>query len=816
MLALFSGILIAVLLYQQASLRIWTLVCGGCLLLLSALSHLSFPSLIGIWTLFFLVAILFNFRGLRRKLISQHLLPIYKRLMPHLSDTEAQALDAGTVGFEAEIFRGHINWAQHFNTPLAQLSAAEQAFIDGPVAQLCAQIDDWQICHVERDLPATLWEALKTLGFFGLIIPTQYGGKGFSALAHSEILLRLYSRSTAVATTVAVPNSLGPAELLLHYGTTEQKDTYLPRLAAGVELPCFALTGPEAGSDAGAIPDYGVVGYGQWQGAAVLGIKLNWRKRYITLAPVATVLGLAFKLFDPEHLLSSQTDRGICCALIPVTTPGIHIGRRHIPLDIPFQNGPTEGVDVFIPLSCLIGGEAMIGHGWRMLVECLSVGRAITLPTSAIAATKLCASTSGAYARIRRQFNMAIGFFEGIQAPLARLAANAYWLDATRHGVLSAIDRGEKPAVVSAMIKYHATEAGRLAVCDAMDIHGGKGICLGPNNYLGRFYQGAPIAITVEGANILTRNMIIFGQGAIRCHPFVLAEYQAAQLPDRTASLKAFDRVLFSHIGYSLSNISRSLFLSLSDGYTARVKEHGAIKRYAQKIQRLSANFALAADAIMCCLGGELKRKEALSARLGDVFSLLYFCAATLKRFKAEASPSTDLPLLHYCCQDLLHRAATQLDALLKNLAPRWLAISLRCLIFPLGTSYSPPSDALQQQVAQLLLTPGECRDRICRGIDLTESPHNAIVLLNQTLAAVVANESLEKRLRQAIREGRVTGWLYPEQITAAAEQGLITRGEAQDLHRLNGLRAKVIDVDDFAVQRTEDRRQTTESGRLV
>lgn len=799
-MSLFVSLLVFItLLYRRASLRLFTLAVAIGLLLVSRLSQLSLAALIFWWTLFIAIGIVLHFRGLRRKLITRHLLLIYQRIMPRMSQTEKVAIDAGTVGFEGELFRGQIDWHKHFNTPLAVLTEAEQAFLDGPVDALCRQINDWDITHQHHDLPASMWDFLKTEGFFGLIIPTNYGGKGFSAFAHSEILLRIYSRSTTVATTVAVPNSLGPAELLLHYGTEAQKDYYLPRLARGEDLPCFALTGPEAGSDAGAIPDYGIVTEGEFEGETVLGIRLNWNKRYITLAPVATVLGLAFKLFDPDQRLSPQTERGITCALIPVQTPGVTIGRRHMPLAVPFQNGPTQGNDVFIPLSFIIGGEAMIGHGWRMLVECLSAGRAITLPTSAISASKMFVAVSGAYARIRRQFNTAIGNFEGIQEPLSRLASSAYLYDAARRLSLSAIDRGEKPAVVSAIMKYHATEAGRQAACDAMDIHGGKGICLGPNNYLGNFYQGAPIAITVEGANILTRNMIIFGQGAIRCHPYALAELQAAQLTDPKQSLALFDQALFSHLGYSLSNIARSLLLSLSCGHVAlKTPGQGLVKRYSQKITRLSANFALASDIIMLTVGAELKRKESLSARLGDVFSQLYLAAATLKLFVADGSPEEDRPLVQYSCDLLLHRGEEQLAALLKNLRPRLLGIALYGLIFPLGKQQPAPLDSLQQQVAHLTLAPNASRTRLTRGIDHSVDLQNPIHLLQTTLMAVIQSEATEKRVHQAIREGRISGWHYDEHIDAAANIGLITQDEAQSLRKLSELRQRVIAVDDF------------------
>lgn len=802
MMTLTVLILAGALFYFRASLLMWTSVLAVELLLWSKWGNASIFTLCFVWTLFLMFAIVFNFRGIRRKLITSHILPIYQRIMPRMSDTEKQAIDAGTVGFEAEIFQGKLDWQKYVNTPFAKLTDEEQAFVDNEVKQLCEMTDDWQITHELCDLPPEIWAFIKEKGFWGLMIPKKFGGKEFSALAHSEILMRLYSRSTTLASTVAVPNSLGPGELLLHYGTEDQKNYYLPRLARGEEIPCFALTSPVAGSDAGAITDYGIICRGEYEGKEVLGMRLNWNKRYITLAPVATVLGLAFKLYDPEKLLSDQVDRGITCALIPPHLPGVTIGRRHFPLNIPFQNGPTQGENVFVPLDFIIGGEAMIGQGWRMLMECLSAGRAITLPSSAIAQTKMFAHVCGAYGKIRRQFNLSIGQFEGIEEPLARIGASAYYLNAARMVALSAVDSGEKPAIVSAMMKYYSTEIGRQAACDAMDIHGGKGICLGPDNYLARFYQGAPIAITVEGANILTRNMIIFGQGAIRCHPYALKELQAAQITEPKQALKAFDRALFGHMGYTLSNMVRSFWLSLSDGWLAFVPTHGHARRYLQQITRLSSNFAFLADVAMLSVGAELKRKESLSARLADIMGYLYLAAATVRYFVETHQPEEDLPLLDYACQHLLSLTQARFDDLLREFPSRPLGLLLRIFILPkLWPTYHEPKDYLRHKISQILSAPSQARSRLIEGVDQCTAENNPNHLLQVALEAVLKNEATEKRLRQAVRDGQVIGFTLEEQWNDAVKKGVLTPMEAQECRETDILRMRIINVDNFDSQ---------------
>src|SRR5687768_12649263 len=561
----------------------------------------------------------------RRALISNHMLKIFRKILPQVSQTEQEALDAGTVWWDGELFSGRPDWDKLLAYPKPKLEAEEKAFLAGPVEQLCAMLDEWQITHELHDLPLHVWQFIKDNGFFGMIIPKQYGGLGFSALAHSEVVMKISSRSGTAAVTVMVPNSLGPSELLLQYGTEEQKSYYLPRLAKGLEVPCFGLTGPEAGSDASAIPDSAIICYGTFNGnEKVLGMRVTWEKRYITLGPVATLLGLAFKLHDPDGLLGGQKDLGITLALIPTDTPGVEIGRRHFPLDAAFQNGPNSGKDVFIPMEYVIGGIEGVGSGWRMLMNCLAVGRSISLPATSTGAAKLAARTTGAYGRVRVQFKMPIGFFEGVEEALARIGGHTYMMDAARMMTAGAVDLGEKPSVISAIVKYHLTERGRQVINDAMDVHGGKGICLGPGNYLGRNYQQTPIAITVEGANILTRSLIIFGQGAIRGHPYVLREIAAIAEPDEAKALHAFDEAFFGHAAFVASNKARALWMGLTRARFANVPATSETRRYYQQLTRFSSAFAFAADVSMFVLGGSLKRRERLSARLGDVLSQLY------------------------------------------------------------------------------------------------------------------------------------------------------------------------------------------------
>ena len=749
-------------------------------------------SLAGLWLL--------NVRPLRKALITRPFMKAYRRLLRPMSQTEREALEAGTVWWDGELFTGAPRWSKLLEARAPQLSAEEQAFLAGPCEELCRMLDDWNITHERGDLPPHVWAFIKSRGFFAMIIPKRYGGLEFSAYAHSCVLTKIASRSATASSTIAVPNSLGPAELLNHYGTQEQKDHYLPRLARGEEVPCFALTGPRAGSDAASIPDTGVVCRGAWQGREVLGMRLNFSKRYITLAPIATVVGLAFRLFDPEQLLGGPVDIGITCALIPRDTPGITIGRRHFPVNVPFQNGPIQGHDVFVPLDFIIGGTKMAGAGWRMLVEQLSVGRCISLPSNATGGAKAGVWASGAYARIRRQFNTPVGRFEGVEAVLARMAGLTYTMDAARSVTAGAIDGGEKPSVPSAMLKYHVTEMGRQVANDAMDVHGGKGICLGPKNYLARSYQAVPVAITVEGANLLTRNLIIFGQGAIRCHPFVLREMNAARDSDHARGVEEFDHALFGHIGFTISNAVRSLIMALTHARFTRSPVAGPTARYYQHIVRFSASFAFTVDVAMLTLGGYLKKKENLSARLGDVLSAMYLASMVLKHNENQGGPAEDLPLVEWACRNLLYHAQEQLHGFLRNFPNRMLAGAMRAIVFPRGRHYSAPSDRLGRQVAERLTQPSATRQRLGEYIYTTVEPGNPLGLLEEALQMALQMEPLEKRIRiEGVKAGRITALDLPGQIEQALAAGLISDPEAQALRAFDRKVMNLVHVDDFA-----------------
>ena len=796
--ALFVGVVLVVA-YRRISLRLSSCALGALLL-----AYWAFGSSPQWWKIAvsipYLLLLLLNIRPLRLRTVTRPFLRTYRRLLPSMSATEREALNAGTVWWDGELFTGGPNWQKLMSAKAPVLTATEQAFLDGPCEDLCAMLDDWDITHVRADLSPEVWSFIKSNGFFAMIIPRRYGGLEFSAYAHSCVLIKLASRSGVASSTIAVPNSLGPAELLLHYGTEEQKNYYLPRLARGEEVPCFALTGPRAGSDAASIPDTGIICRGTWQGAEIVGIRLNFSKRYITLAPIATVVGLAFRLFDPEHLMGDRADLGITCALIPRDTPGVTIGRRHFPLNVPFQNGPIQGHDVFVPIDAIIGGFAMAGQGWRMLVEQLSVGRCISLPSSATGAAQAAVYASAAYARVRRQFNMPIGRFEGIEQVLARMAARTYIMDAARSVTAGAIDGGEKPSVPSAMLKYHATEFGRMVGNDAMDVHGGKGICLGPKNYLGRGYQIVPVAITVEGANILTRSLIIFGQGAVRCHPFVLREMNAARNPDHDAGIAEFDRALMGHIGFAISNAARSAVMAFTFARFTRVPTAGPTMRYFQHVNRYSASFALATDIAMLALGGYLKKKESLSARLGDVLSAMYLASMVLKHHENQGRPAEDLPLVEWACRSLLYQAQEQLHAFLRNFPNRPLAALMRLLIFPRGLTYFAPSDRLGRGIADLIMNPTAGRERLSRYVYKTQASHNPLGLLQEALILSTMAEGLEKRIRvDGIKTGQVTALDLPGQISQALELGILSEAEAAVLRDYDAKVSNLINVDDFA-----------------
>src|SRR5690349_6036838 len=787
--------------YKRLSLLTFTATFTVLLGAYTLLGAASAPA--GVWKGFLWLMLaslwLLNVRPLRKALITRRFMKTYLKLLPSMSQTEREALEAGTVWWDGELFTGAPKWNKLLSAKPPQLSAEEQAFLDGPCEELCRMLDDWDITHKRGDMPPQVWDFLKAKGFFAMIISKKYGGLEFSAYAHSCVLAKIASRSATTSSTVAVPNSLGPAELLNHYGTEEQKNYYLPRLARGEEVPCFALTGPSAGSDAASLPDTGIVCRGMWQGREIVGLKLNFNKRYITLAPIATVVGLAFRMFDPDKLLGEKQDLGITCALIPRSTPGLSIGRRHFPLNVPFQNGPLSGKDVFVPLDFIIGGAKMAGQGWRMLVEQLSVGRCISLPSNATGGAKAGVFASGAYTRIRRQFNMSVGKFEGVEAVIARMVGYTYTMDAARSVTAGAIDGGEKPSVPSAMLKYHVTEMGRQVANDAMDVHGGKGIQLGPRNYLGRGYQVVPVAITVEGANILTRSLIIFGQGAVRCHPFVLKEMNAARNTDRRKGVDEFDSALFGHVGFTISNAVRSFVMALTLARFTHVPEVGDTKRYYQHIVRFSASFAFAVDVAMLTLGGYLKKKENLSARLGDVLSAMYLASMVLKHHENQGRPADDLPVVEWACRNQLYKAQEQLHDFLRNFPNRFLGWAMRALIFPGGRAYSAPSDRLGRTLADAVLAPSEVRDRVCRFVYRTLEPTNPLGLLQEALVLSQTAEPIEKRIRvDGVKTGKVTALDVPGQITQALAVGIISDTEAAMLRDYDRKVMELISVDDF------------------
>jgi acyl-CoA dehydrogenase len=751
------------------------------------------------------LAVLFGVRALRLRYVTAPLLDQFRRILPTMSDTEREALEAGTTWWEADLFTGRPDWKKFLSLPRPALTEEEQAFLDHEVSQLCDMIDDWESTQLWQGLSPQAWQFARDKGFLGMIIPKQYGGKQFSAYMHSQVVMKLSTRSSAAAVSVMVPNSLGPAELLLHYGTEAQKEHYLPRLAKGIDVPCFALTSPYAGSDAAAIPDVGVVCRGIHEGRETLGLLVSWDKRYITLGPIATVLGLAFRTVDPQHLLSPKEDLGISCALIPTDHEGVVIGRRHWPLNAVFQNGPTSGRDVFIPMEWVIGGSAQIGKGWSMLMECLAAGRAISLPSSNVGMAKLAVRGVSAYAAIRRQFRMPIGKFEGVQEALARMGGNLYMMDAARKLSALAVDLGEKPAVISAIVKYHVTERGREVVNDGMDILGGKGICMGPSNFLARAYQQVPIAITVEGANILTRCLIIFGQGAIRAHPYVLKEMQAARDDHRGQAVAAFDSAFFGHAGFVVRNAGRAFWYALTGGRLIAAPQAAAaeLHAYYRSVDRFSTAFALLSDMAMFTLGADLKRRESLSARLGDVLSQLYLVSATLKRFEDDGRPVTDLAYVEWSVQDALLKAQLALDGVLRNLPNRVIAGLLRALVFPFGLPHAAPADALGVRVAEAMQTAGKSRERLLADSFVQGEISDPVSCAEMAFALLPAVTAIEKRLRPLIHAGTLTPVpqslpAMQDWVTRAAMLGTINMEERRVMADFARFTEVAVHVDDF------------------
>ncbi|MES1925199.1 acyl-CoA dehydrogenase [Salinisphaera sp. T31B1] len=780
--------------YRGASLMTWSAAVIVYFALLALVGAIAWPGVIFATVVFVPLLVLFNVTALRRRWVSKPIFAGFKAVLPPMSETEREALEAGSTWWETEMFRGKPDWQYLLDFKRTRLTDEEQSFLDNETEQLCDLLDEWEITHELKDLPQAAWDHIREHRFFAMLIPKEHGGLGFSAVAQSTVVAKIASRSLTAAVTVMVPNSLGPGELLTHYGTKAQQEQWLPGLAQGTEIPCFGLTGPEVGSDAGALPDTGVVCRGTYNGEDVLGMKLTFSKRWITLAPVATVIGLAFKLYDPEGLLgdADKTDYGITCALIRADEPGVEIGRRHCPGA--FMNGPIYGKDVFVPLDAIIGGQDKAGGGWRMLVECLSAGRGISLPALSSAASKVSYRMTGAFGRIRRQFKLPVGKFEGVQEATARISGLNYKMEAARILTASGVDQCT-PSVVTAMAKYHMTEWMRIILNDAMDVHGGRGIQQGPRNYLAASYQQIPVAITVEGANILTRSLMIFGQGAIRCHPYVFPEMEAARADD----LNEFDTLLWSHVGHSVNRAARTLTFGLSGAITAKAPVTGVAAPYYRQMERFSSALAICSDVTMGMLGGELKRKELLSARLGDVLSELYFGTATLKYFYDEGELEADIPHLHYVMQDSLAKIEQAFDGFFRNFPNAFVGGALRFLVFPTGLAHKGPSDALINRLGEEIMEPSAFRDRLSANIHIGKDYKSATGRMEQTFNRLIEVEPVYDIFFKAVAKGQADGFTVDERLASCVDQGILTEDQARQVKEYDDMRYDAILTDAFS-----------------
>lgn len=785
--------------FLQLSISAWTILIGIGYVLLVTFGYLGWWCTFIFGLGYLLVAGFANSHQLRQRYITSRVITLLKKQLPPISATEREAIEAGNTWWEKQLFGGQPAWQSLFAIPKPTLTSAEQDFLNHQVEKLCEQLNDWQIIHEEKDLPPHIWQYLKNEKFFGMVIPKEYGGLGFSALAHSTVVTKIATRSISAAVNTMVPNSLGPAELLLHYGTKEQKSYYLPRLAKGEDIPCFALTAPEAGSDAGAIPDAGTVCWGKYKGEKVIGICLSWDKRYITLAPIATVLGLAFRLYDPDRLLGQEEDIGITLCLIPTSHPGVEIGHRHYPLNMAFMNGPTRGKDVFIPLDWVIGGKEMAGQGWRMLMECLSIGRSISLPALATACSKVVYRNTGAYAKLRRQFNSPLASFEGVEEALGQIAGFTYMLEATRILTAGAVDLKVKPSTASAIAKYHMTELSRQVITHGMDVHAGHGIQIGPRNFLAHMHFAIPISITVEGANILTRNLIIFGQGAIRCHPYLLKEVEL--LSAKETDVVALDKTILSHIGFFAGNFLRALAYGLSGGkfIYANLKEK-QIKKYQRQLTRMSAALALLSDTSLILLGGSLKRRERISARLGDIMSQLYLASAVLKYYKDHDEPSADVDYVCWSLQYCLYKIQFSCNELLNNFPNKIIGLILKWTIFPFGQAYYAPSDALYKKVVAPMLSPSELRERLTQHMFSSKQQDEVGYQLDKALAQAGDIDPIWKKLHKALQSGALSPQLpFALRLEQAGKVGVLTPEEVTKMQDFEKLKNEIIKVNEFS-----------------
>ncbi len=785
--------------YLRAPVVVWTSIIGATLILLAIFGSLGFLFLSIVFLLYLFAAAFANFKTLRQEYFTKPVVLALQKRMPAMSSGERDAIEAGDVWWEKELFCGAPRWKKLLQMPKPQLSDEEKSFLENQVEELCERINEWEVIHEHKDLPEHVWDYLKKERFFGLVIPKEYGGLGFSALAHSSIVMKIATRCMSAAVNTMVPNSLGPAELILHYGTTEQRNYYLPRLARGEEIPSFALTAPEAGSDAASITDQGIVCYDVFEGKEILGIRLTWDKRYITLAPVATVLGIAFRMYDPDHLLGDKEDIGITLGLIPTKHPGVEIGTRHIPMSLAFMNGPTRGENVFIPMDWIIGGVERAGFGWRMIMESLAIGRAISLPALSTGCGKLAYRMTGAYSRLRKQFNIPLSQFEGIEESLSDIAGFTYLLEAGRLFTAGAVDQNVRPAIASAIAKYHMTELARKIIAHAMDVHAGQMIQMGPRNFLAAKHFSIPISITVEGANILTRSLIIFGQGAIRCHPYIQREVELLTASRNDQHIPELDQLLQSHIGYTLSNLVRAFVNGLTGGFLLGSPILGPTAKYYRQLTRMSTALALLSDMCMLILGGDLKRKERISARLGDILSQLYLASAVLKYYKDEGSPKTDLAYVKWSVEKCLYEIQVACNELFNNFPIKWLGKIFRAIIFPWGDAYHKPVDNLSRAIVNTMVTPSDFRERLTRYCFVSKEPDDPMRRMDDALIKAFATEPLFKKFQLATKNGTVTrvGSLE-ERMKSAVFKGVLTESEMNTLSQFNKMYQEVIRVNEF------------------